>query len=144
MNFNNANALLCENAYSVQLKFYNVTGTTNGKVCDYLCDIPGVQVGDDVVVLAPDFETQIDKIPKTCRVVSVDTEITVDLTVDFEYQWVLSKIDYTAYIERQEAATRLSKQLTASKRKKMQQQIVDFLRNEAGIDILTLKANHGE
>lgn len=139
MNFNNAHALLIDNAYSVQLKFYKDSGANNGRVYDYLCDIPNVKVGDDVVVMAPDFETGTGRIPKTCRIVSVDTEITVDLMADFEYKWVVSVIDYTSHEARQASAEALGKQLTAVKRRKMRSQVVDMLLTELSMTKEDLK-----
>lgn len=135
MNFNNAASLLVLNAYSVQLKFLKDNGTINGnKVYDYLCDIPGVVVGQDVVVMAPNFETGEGVIPKLCRIVSVDDEITVDLMADFEYKWVVQVIDYTSYNDKKDAAAELNKKLTQAKRRKMREQLVNTILNELGLD----------
>lgn len=143
MNFNNAAALLIPNAYSVQVKFHKADGTLNeSRTYYYLCDIPGVEVGQDVVVMAPDFSEQNTIIPKICRVVSVDTEITVDLMDDFEYKWIVQVIDYSSYNSKKAVAEELSKKLTQAKRKKMREQLVSTMLNELGVE-LSVITNRG-
>lgn len=140
MNFSNAYALLCDNVYTVQVRFYRDTGANASKEYDYLCDIPDINPGDDVIVLAPDFDTGTGTIPKVCKVVSVDTDITVDLMSTKAYKWIVCKIDYTEHNERQKAAAALSKKLTATKHQKMRTQVLNTMLNELELTIDELKA----
>ena len=111
----NIAAFLDKNAYTVSVAF-TPAHTKSRKKYTYVCNIPDVQVGDWVVVDAPDFEGDnqlvmpeinvnvdsfmvIKGIPKMVLVTAVDKDVSIEPNSDIAHGWVISKLDMTAYRE---------------------------------------------
>ena len=116
----NIAAFLDKSAYTVSVSFKAGAGS---KKYTYICNIPGVKVGDWVVVDAPDFDNQIAHlrhgimpmqniedwmneqpmqlagIPKLVLVIGVDEDVNIQPNSDIAHGWVVAIIDLTAYRE---------------------------------------------
>jgi hypothetical protein len=116
----NIAAFLDKNAYTVSVSFKAGAGP---KKYTYVCNIPGVKVGDWVVVDAPDFDNQAAQlrqgytpmqniedymseqpmqmagIPQLVLVVGVDSDVNIQPNSDIAHGWVVSTLDLTSYRE---------------------------------------------
>jgi hypothetical protein len=122
----NIAAFLDSTAYTISVSFTSVqpSGAKGKKKYTYICNLPGVKVGDWVVVDAPDFDgdaqiplragemrmedldsifsgepTVLKGMPKLVLVTGVDKDVAIEPNAPTTYGWVISKLDMTAYQE---------------------------------------------
>ena len=131
MNLNNAYAILQDNVFTVQVKFFGTSGTTNGKAYTYLCDIQDVQVGDNVVVIVG---ADNQNIPKVVQVVSVDQCIEADLLGDINYSWIVQRVDYTSYWRKMQEAADMEAKINKLKRDSARAQLKAALVSALGLE----------
>lgn len=134
MNLNNAYAVLTDNAFTVQVKFFNSTANTSGRVYTYLCDIAEIAVGDDAVVFVSSGDYEI---PKVVKVVSVDRTIDVDLLGDIDYKWIVQRVDTTDYDRKLQEAQELQGKLAKLRRDAARNQLKSALVQALGLDAST-------
>lgn len=132
MNLNNAYAILQDNAFTVQVRFFGGGGAvTAGKTYTYLCDIAGIQVGDHALVMVDAGDLSL---PKAVQVVSVDKEIDADLLGAIDYKWIVQKIDYADYERKMEEANELNEKIVKLKRDSARAQLKAALVNALGLE----------
>ena len=131
MNLNNAYAILQDNVFTVQVKFFGASGQINGKVYTYLCDIPDIKVGDHVVVVVDTIDCPS---PKVVQVVSVDKEIEADLLGDIEYKWIVQRVDYTSYDRKVQEAAEMEVKINKLKRDSARAQLKAALVSALGLE----------
>lgn len=140
MNSKNIHALMSDSAYSVHVRFItDQGGATRGKVYEYVTNIPGIKVGDYAVVMAPNFNNPMDAddegsdrlLPKTVMVVAVDDGISFDPQETKTVNWLVQRVDFTAYAAAQSevhaAAESLKKAQRARMREVFKQQMLQEL-----------------
>ena len=110
----NIAAFLDTTAYTVSVVFPKESGSAN-KSYTYICNIPGVEVGDWVIVDAPNFDgtaayktATLNGIPKLVLVTGVDDAVCIEPDATHQYGWVVSVLDTTEYA----ATTKRNSQIT--------------------------------
>ena len=114
-------SLLQSNYYTAKFRYLNGSKPYTFKVPN---DI-SLEVGDNCVVVCSLGFTVV-------RVLSIDEAPDIDIDADFQYLWIVQKIDPSAYYERAERETRIRRQLTELEKRKQQRSIFEQFKTMLG------------
>lgn len=114
----NIAAFLDDTAYSLSVRFGNT-----GYVYTYVTNIPGIEVGDAIVVpvtnairkerakfdsINEDNEGRDKFDAKVTTVVEVHSEVNIPTDSDLEYRWVICKLDFGYYTQLMERNNKIT------------------------------------
>lgn len=128
MNAKQLIATLKSNAYTVKCKFKSHDGEAVGKAYTYMTDIAGLEVGQEVVVDAPQTGMTV------VVVTAVDKILKLDANAPFEYKWVVCAIDTKAHELRMEKEEELIAELEILQAKAAKVKLVEELKAKLGFE----------
>ena len=144
-------ALLDATAYTVKVYFKPQEYSSGKKGMQqsqykYVSNIPGIKVGDWVVVDAPDYDdygqaydnavtSDLDGlkicpfqgVPKLVRVCAVDATCDIEPNADKKYKWIIAKLDLTSYMTTLQRNSQIAGMIAESYKVTMRRSFADSI-----------------
>lgn len=144
----NIAALLDTSAYTIKVLFKEAAKGSAATKYTYVCNIPGVKVGDWVIIDGPDYNNytqdynnlaamqSIDDainggkliftgVPKVVLVVEVDAEVDIEPNGDIKLKWVVAKLDTASYVETMRRNSQIGGLVADAYKKSMRRSFAD-------------------